>query len=85
MNDASQGILQNICAEGPLESNQAMTFENFPMYTFVLMSPKLLEVSKVFVPASGICDEVEFFPANACDDRIVNYAACARMEEAGEG
>ncbi len=62
-----------------------MTFENFPMYTFVLMSPKLLEVSKVFVPASGICDEVEFFPANACDDRIVNYAACARMEEAGEG
>lgn len=57
-----------------------MTFENFPMYTFVLMSPKILEVSKVFVPASGIRDKVEFFRANARDDRIVNDAACARME-----
>ena len=43
------------------------------------------EVSEIFRAACGVCDEVEGFGAEAGDYGIVDYAACGRVEEAGEG
>jgi len=76
--------LKDLWAQWPLQSYQSPAIEDLPVYL-----PKVLvcrdlfgEVGQVFLPASGVGNEVESLWTETRNDGVVDYAACNWVKEA---
>lgn len=69
-----------------MEGNEAPIIKDLVVDAFWMRRDCNLftQVGEVFGTAGGIGDKVEGFGTETRDDGVVDYAACARMEEAGQ-
>lgn len=75
---------KDLWAQWPLQSYQSPAIENLPVYlSKVLVCRDLFgEVGQVFLPTSGVGDEVECLWAETCNDGVVDYSSRNRVKEA---
>lgn len=83
-----EDVLQDGWCKGTLQRDEALAFQDLPVdllaATLVPFGQLVREVAGIFLATAGVGDDVKGFRAKASNDRVIDDATGAWVEERGK-